>query len=144
MHLLTAILISSTLHYNLRTTLMYLPIAILILNTIQLKQQLQASKPSTFKKVNVQYSVSPSIFGGGSVSVSGSVVNFGTITANNVVVTVQIYNSNSQLTGSGTISLGTILGRSSSTFQPQSFSYTGTFSYVSINVTSSLNFRFFF
>jgi multidrug efflux pump subunit AcrA (membrane-fusion protein) len=98
-----------------------------------LNSQITSLKAAQLIKVNFQYADShPFLSSSSSVTVSGAVLNSGTNTANNVVLTVQIYGANNNLLGSGTISLGTIAGKSYQNFQ-QSFSYTGTTAYSHID-----------
>jgi len=104
-----------------------------------LNSQITSLKAVQLIKVNFQSADSHPVFSSSSsVTVSGAVLNSGTNTASNVVLTVQIYGANNNLLGSGTVSLGTIAGKSYQNFQ-QSFSYTGTtaFSYINTPLTST-------
>jgi hypothetical protein len=99
-----------------------------------LQSQISSLQAAQLQQVNVKWTDNRPLFSSAYVLVSGAIFNSGTNWANNVVITVRIYDSNNLLLGSGTISLGTILGKSYQNFS-QSFTYGGTASTVQISMS---------
>jgi hypothetical protein len=99
-----------------------------------LQTEVDSLKAATIEQVNFDWTDNHPLIGSAYVVVSGTIFNSGTKSANNVVITIRIYGGSNDQLGSGTISLGTISGRSYKNFT-QGFNYGGDAYYVLWDVT---------